>query len=145
MRKAAILGIIVVVLCAPNVPAFAAGVAISNSWFRSLPSGQPAGGYFTMKNSGAAPVELVAAESSACGMLMLHRTVSNSGTSRMEDVKSVAIPQGGSVSFAPGGYHLMCMDPGAAMTPGKSVPVTLVFSDGSKIRANFAVKNAAGE
>jgi hypothetical protein len=124
-------------------PAIAADVTVSNAWFRALPSGQPAGGYFTMKNRGA-PTELVAAESAACGMLMLHRSVSSGGMSRMGDVKSVSVPPGGTVSFAPGGYHLMCMSPGAAMTPGKTVPVTLVFSDGSKAHANFVVKNAAG-
>jgi copper(I)-binding protein len=63
----------------------------------------------------------------------------------MMDVKSVTVPAGGSVSFAPGAYHLMCMNPGAAMTPGRTVSVTLVFSDGSKSRADFAVKNAAGK
>ncbi|HLY07221.1 MAG TPA: copper chaperone PCu(A)C [Rhizomicrobium sp.] len=146
MLKIAGLCTIAVGFCIGSVaPASAAGIAISHGWFRMLPSGQPAGGYFTMKNSGTRPVDLVAAQSAACGMLMLHRSVSNSGTSRMEDVRSVSIPSGGTFSFAPGGYHLMCMDPGAAMAPGKSVPVTLVFSDGSKVNANFAVKNAAGE
>ena len=135
---AVILGVLV-------VPACAADVSVSDGWFRSLPSGQPAGGYFTMKNRGAAPVALVAAESAACGMLMMHRTVSRGGTSRMEDVKSVAIPAGGTVSFSSGAYHLMCMEPGAAVTPGKTVPVMLLFSDRSKVYANFAVKNAAGQ
>jgi copper(I)-binding protein len=145
MLKAAGLSTVAVVVCTLAGPAFAADVAVSDAWFRALPSGQPAGGYFTMKNSGTTPVELVAAESAACGMLMLHQTVSKGGTSRMEDLKSVSVPAGRTVSFAPVGYHLMCMGPGAAMTPGKSVPVTLVFSDGSKIHADFAVKNAAGK
>lgn len=145
MLKAAAASTIVVGFYALMAPANAAGVAISNAWFRALPSGQPAGGYFTMENSGAAPVELVAAQSTACGMLMLHKSVSSSGTSRMEDVKSVSVPAGGTVSFAPGGYHLMCMNPGVAMAPGKFVSVTLIFSDGNKAHANFAVKNAAGK
>jgi len=145
MLKATGLTIIVVALCTFGAPAIAADVAISGAWFRALPSGQPAGGYFTMKNGGSAPVQLVAAESAACGMLMLHQTVSNNGTSRMEDVKNVSVPANGTVSFDPGSYHLMCMNPGSAMRPGKSVPVTLVFSDGSKVRINFIVKNAAGK
>jgi len=145
MPKPAALCTVGLALYALAVPANAAGIAISNAWFRALPSGQPAGGYFTMKNSGATPVDLVAAQSAACGMLMLHRTTLGGGTSRMEDVESVSVPAGGTVSFAPGGYHLMCMSPGAAMTPGKSVPVTLVFSDGNKAHATFVVKNAAGE
>jgi copper(I)-binding protein len=136
---------IAAIFCISVASAHAANIAVSGGWFRALPSGQPAGGYFTMKNSGAAPVELIAGESAACGMLMLHRTVNSGGTSKMLDVKSVSVPAGGTASFAPGGYHLMCMDAGPAMAPGNTVPVTLVFSDGSEVRADFAVKNAAGK
>ena len=145
MLKTTGLIIVFVTLCTFGARAIAADVAISGAWFRALPSGRPAGGYFTMKNSGSASVQLVAAESAVCRMLMLHQTVSNIGTSRMKDVKNVSVPADGTVSFEPGGYHLMCMNPGSAMRPGKSVPVTLVFSDGSKVRVNFTVKNAAGK
>ena len=144
MRKRAGIVGIAALFCASATAASAADVVVSGGWFRALPSGQPAGGYFTMRNSGGAPAELVAASSTACGMLMLHQSVESSGTSRMMDVKSVRVPAGGTVAFAPGGYHLMCMDPAPVMTPGKRVPVTLVFSDGSKTDADFAVKNAAG-
>src|SRR5438067_1062494 len=145
MTKSTVIWGIGAIICASAAPVQAADIAISDAWFRSLPSGQPAGGYFTMHNRGAAPAELVAAASAACGMLMMHQSVNSSGTSKMTDVKSVSVPAGGTVAFAPGRYHLMCMDPGAAIAPGKSVPVTLVFSDGSKAHANFAVKNAAGK
>jgi periplasmic copper chaperone A len=133
------------IFCVWAATASAADIVVSGGWFRALPSGQPAGGYFTMHDSGSTPTELVAASSTACGMLMLHRSVESSGTSRMMDVKSVSVPAGGTVAFAPGGYHLMCMDPGPAMAPGKTVPKTLVFSDGRKVHADFAVKNAAGK
>jgi copper(I)-binding protein len=55
------------------------------------------------------------------------------------------VPAGGSIAFTPGSYHLMCMDPKAAMKPGGSVPVTLQFQDGGRLTANFAVRNAAGK
>ena len=142
-KRAGIVGM-AALFCVSATAASAADIVVSSGWFRALPSGQPAGGYFTMRNNGGAPAELVAASSTACGMLMLHQSVESSGTSRMMDVKSVSVPAGGTVAFAPGGYHLMCMDPSPAMAPGKSVPVMLVFSDGSKASADFAVKNASG-
>ena len=131
-------------LCGLVGPASAADISVSAAWFRSMPSGQPAGGYFMMTNKGRNPVALVAAESPACEMLMLHRTVSGNGTSRMDDVNSVDLSVGKTVSFAPGGYHLMCMSPSTIMMPGQFVPVTFVFSDGKRLRTNFAVRNAAG-
>jgi copper(I)-binding protein len=126
-------------------PACAADLTVTNAWFRALPGGLPSGGYFSVRNSGASPVELTGARSPACGMLMLHQSIESGGMSRMDDVRSLTVPAGGSLAFAPGGYHLMCMKPTAAMTPGKTVPVTLLFASGIRTQADFAVKNAAGE
>jgi periplasmic copper chaperone A len=49
------------------------------------------------------------------------------------------------VRFAPGGYHLMCMQPAAAMRPGKTVAVTLDFAGGETLSAPFPVRNATGK
>lgn len=126
-------------------PACAANVTVKDGWFRSLPAKLPAGGYFTLHNGGAETVTLTGAESPACGMLMLHKTEDKNGTGMMMDMASVPVPSGSDVAFAPGGYHLMCMDPTPAMKIGASVPVTLEFADGSKVIANFVVKNAKGQ
>lgn len=126
-------------------PALASDVQVTDAWFRSLPANVPAGGYFVLHNSGAQAISLTGAQSPACSMLMLHRSVESGGMSRMEDVASVPVAAGEIVKFAPGGYHLMCMNPTAAMTPRNSVPVTLKFSDGSKAVVDFAVRNARGE
>jgi copper(I)-binding protein len=124
-------------------PAFAANVQISGAWFRALPAHLPAGGYFTLKNNGAA-VQLKSAQSPACAMLMLHRSANVGGMESMTMVDRVDVPAGGTIAFAPGGYHLMCTMPTSAMTPGARVPVTLGFSDGSSVTVPFAVKNASG-
>ena len=78
-------------------------------------------------------------------MLMLHRSTQSGGMSSMEDVASVPVAAGGTVMFAPGGYHLMCMDPSPAMKSGSTVTVMFKFSDGSKATANFSVRNAQGK
>jgi copper(I)-binding protein len=126
-------------------PALAGNVSVLEGWFRALPNNLPAGGYFTVQNTGEHDAVLMAASSPACGMLMLHMSETTNGMASMMDMPSVAVPAGGAVSFKPGGYHLMCMSPTAAMKPGASVPVTLQFADGSKLNANFAVKNARGQ
>ena len=132
-------------IVASLVPAFAQAATVTDAWFRALPSGLPAGGYFTLSNPGAAAISLTGAQSPACGMLMLHKSSDSGGMSMMSDVASVDVPPGGQVKFAPGGYHLMCMDPTPAMKPGAKVPVTLMFANKSKLQALFVVKNAKGE
>ena len=126
--------------------AFAAqDIAVSDAWIRALPAGVPSGGYFTLRNGGQKPLTLTGASSPACGMLMLHRTENRGGMSAMTDVTGVDVAPGATLSFSPGGYHLMCMNAGAAIHPGATVPVTLTFQDGTKVTANFAVRDAAGK
>ena len=121
-------------------------LVLKDGWFRTLPGNLPAGGYFTLHNGGTAVATLTGAESRACGMLMLHKSESEGGAMKMVDVASVPVPVGADITFAPGGYHLMCMDTKSAMMkPGATVPVTLDFADGSKVKADFAVKNARGQ
>jgi copper(I)-binding protein len=126
-------------------PAHAATVIVKGGWFRALPAKLPAGGYFTIHNAGGNTVMLSGADSPACGMLMLHKTEDKGGTMDMMDMPSIPVPGASDVKFAPGGFHLMCMDPTAAMKPGEHVPVTLIFSDGSKVTTTFDVKNAKGQ
>jgi hypothetical protein len=63
----------------------------------------------------------------------------------MAMIKTIDIPAHGSVSFAPGGYHLMCMSPSQQMIPGHSVAVLLHFANGGEITASFPVRSAAGK
>ena len=90
----------------------ASGLSLSGQWFRLIMPSLPAAGYFTLTNATAAPEKLVGAASPACGMLMLHKSVSRNGEESMIMVPAVTIPAHGRVQFAPGGYHLMCMSPG---------------------------------
>ncbi len=123
----------------------AGGLLVQNGWWRALPGSIPAGGYFTLRNNGRQAVALTGASSPACGSIMLHQTTSSGGMAGMNHVMVVDVPPGGSASFAPGGYHLMCMAPGPTMKPGGAVPVTLIFQSGAKLTVNFAVRNAAGK
>jgi copper(I)-binding protein len=126
-------------------PAAAAQVTVTDAWFRALPSGLPDGGYFTLHNADSSAVKLAGAKSPACGMLMLHKSEEKGGMSMMEDVTSIAVPPNGTLAFAPGGYHLMCMSPSASMKPGNHVPVTLDFVGGEKVSVDFVVKIATGK
>ncbi len=144
MRFVALLSV-AAVAAALAAPASAAEVSVSDGWFRALPAGLPAGGYFKLHNDGNAAVTLISASSSACGMVMLHESMNMGGTEQMMMVDKVPVPAHGVLEFKPGGYHLMCMKPTAAMTPGAKVPVVLEFADGDKLGVNFVVKNAKGQ
>jgi copper(I)-binding protein len=78
-------------------------------------------------------------------MLMLHKSMEMGGVAHMSGVKGITIPAHGKVKFEPGGYHLMCMSPTAAMRPGKTVQVILKFKDGPAMSAEFPVRGINGK
>jgi len=138
-----------VIVCAalllPAVPSFAGSLNVRDAWIRAMPEGIPSGGYFTLHNDTGRDMVLTGARAPDCGSLMLHKSESTGGMSSMHHVDEVDVPAGGGVTFAPGGYHLMCMGAGPAIKPGARVPVTLLFKDGSKIVTAFSVRDAAGK
>ncbi|HJW39824.1 MAG TPA: copper chaperone PCu(A)C [Rhizomicrobium sp.] len=122
----------------------APSVTIANAWIRALPGKLPSAGYFTLHNGSGKEIVLTGASAAACGSLMLHRSQTSGGMARMSDMSDVTIAPGRSISFAPGGYHLMCENPSAQLKPGAHVPVTLIFADGTRLTASFAVRGADG-
>jgi hypothetical protein len=122
-----------------------ANLTLSDGYIRTIIPARPAAGYFTLTNNGDAVVSLVGAASPGCGSVMLHQSRSQNGVETMVPVASVDVPPHGSVSFAPGGYHLMCMAPAATLKPGASVPMTLRFADGGTLTGDFPVRGATGQ
>ena len=139
---AAALAALLLLAGASAALAASADLTVEQPWMRFIIKSRPAAGYFTLHNNGGAAVQLTGAASSACGMLMLHQSKEVNGVEKMLPVKSVTVPAHGVIAFAPGGYHLMCMQPKAAMQVGASVPVTLTFAGGAKVSAQFPVKGA---
>ncbi|MBN9590273.1 MAG: copper chaperone PCu(A)C [Alphaproteobacteria bacterium] len=120
-----------------------AGLVVTDAWFRSLPGKLPAAGYFSLRSNSGLTLAVTGAESDGCGKLLLHKSSGNGGMSSMAMVDKVTVPPGGTVKFAPGGYHLMCVDP--RLKTGSRMPVTLHLSDGSSVIAAFQVHGATGK
>lgn len=126
------------------LPAHAAdpSLAVSGAWIRLLPGTLPAGGYFTVKNSTGRARELTGASSPAYGHVMLHHSTQSGGQSHMVMVDSVTVPAHGTLSFAPGGYHLMLMQPKGGLKVGGSVTIMLHFKNGTTLTVPFKLQAA---
>ncbi|MEH6951844.1 copper chaperone PCu(A)C [Nitrobacter sp. NHB1] len=129
---------------AGSTAAVAGGITIDKPWLRFIIKDRPASGYFTLRNDTDQNIELTGASSTGCGMMMLHQSKDVGGAEKMLPVKSVTVPAHGTLSFTPGSYHLMCMNPQSTVTVGSAVPVILKFADGQMISADFPVKGPGG-
>jgi len=124
-------------------PPLAAGpeLKIQDAWIRWLPADLPAAGYLTLINTGAKPLNLIAAASPAYAQVSLHRTVNQGGGMQMTAVEHITIDAHSSLDFAATGYHMMLMQATKPIKPADRVPITLRFADGSSVLVQFEVRN----
>ncbi len=103
------------------------------------------GGYMTITNEGADADRLVEVRADF-PRVMLHTTQETDGVARMIHLDAVEIPAGDTVSFAPGGLHVMFMGlDGTQFRAGDSIPATLVFEVAGEIDVTFDVVSRDGQ
>ena len=112
---------------------------VKAAWSRPAAAGTTAGGFMTLVNPGPKADALVSVESPLASAVQVHQSMMHDGMSMMHAVTSVPLPAGGSVTFAPGGYHLMFLEVAKALNVGDTLPATLTFASGAKVKATFVV------
>lgn len=120
-------------------------IQVTQAWIRWLPQNLPAGGYMTVTNTGMAKRVLIGASSPDYGVVSFHQTRVANGATSMTPVTSIAIAPHASVSFRPGGYHIMLMQPARSLRPGDKVPMTLRFADGRSLDVLLQVRAPASD
>ena len=90
-------------------------------------------GYLVIKNSGSTDDQLISAGADFAGMVMLHRTVISNNIASMQEVSSIDIPAGQTVTLQPGGFHIMFMNLKSIPQVGTKVTLTLVFQKAGTI------------
>jgi hypothetical protein len=105
-------------------------IDVENAWLR-LPPGENTALYFDVSNGGDTDTALVSASSDIAGMYELHETEMVEGKMEMKAVEGqqVPVPAGATVSFEPGGLHVMVMGLTTDLKEGDEVDFSLTFSD----------------
>ena len=129
---------LIIALAAFATPA-AAAVDVARPWSRPAVAGATGAGFMTLTNRGKAMDALVAAESPAARRVEIHQSRMAGGVASMRKVERLAIPAGGAVTFAPGGYHLMFVGLAQPLRSGQTLPATLTFASGAKVKVVFQV------
>jgi copper(I)-binding protein len=119
---------------AASLQVLAAEVQIINSTVRQpLPGRTVSAGYFTINNSSAQTINLVAASSPWFEKVELHQHSYVDGMMRMERVNSITVAPNQTVHLQPGGLHLMLFTPNQPLQLDQQVPIELELDNGQKI------------
>ncbi len=140
MRAIGAIAAVMLVAACHHAPA---ELKVTHAWVR-LPAVQenPGAAYFTI-SGGEAPVSLLGVSAPFAIRTELHQSMAgNDNMMSMKPLKQVDVPARGTVTFAPGGYHVMLFDVGPAVHAGTRVPLTLGFADGRKITVDAQVLSA---
>jgi copper(I)-binding protein len=126
---------------AATAPSAAIPPTVTDAWARPAAASGTGAAYMTIATAGAADDALLGASSPVAGSVELHQTMTDaSGMTGMSPIPRLDIPAGGSVTLAPGGYHLMMMGLSKALEVGSTVEVDLEFEHAGRVVVQVPVK-----
>jgi hypothetical protein len=99
--------------------------------FAPLPGRSASVAYLDVHNRGDSPLTLAGVSSPAFDRAEIHETSVSDGVASMQLLETLEIDGESRLSLAPGGTHIMLLDPRQALLPGASVRLELRFDDGS--------------
>lgn len=120
------------------------GLVIEHAWVREAPPGaRVMAGYAELRNEGATALIVEAVEGPGYfDHVMIHETRLEEGRARMVARERLELLPGETVLLAPGGLHLMLMNPVSDLALGAEIPLAFRCGE-SRLLATFPVSAAA--
>lgn len=121
-------------------------LSIAHAWSMELPPNAPTvAAYFVISNKGTKADRLISVESTIAGAAQLHEHVNKDGLMKMQQVETIEVPAGGTVTFAPMAYHVMLLDlkDRSKLTIGQAFPLTLHFEKAGDLTVQVMVLKQA--
>ncbi len=116
-------------------------IEVMDPYVRAVPPGMPnSASFMAIANHSDQAHALVAAESRVAKVVELHTHAMVDGMMRMRRVEKIDLPAGETIELKPGGLHVMMMGLKQGLEPGQTIPVTLVFADGTKMEVQAPVR-----
>ncbi|MGB6534639.1 MAG: copper chaperone PCu(A)C [Xanthobacteraceae bacterium] len=146
--RAAAIGGVLAMLSLAAVPGRTAAaeyhvgsLQITQPWARATPKGADSGAaYMTVTNTGSRVERLSCVSSPTAGKCQIHQMTMQDGVMKMRPVADgLAVKPGQTVTFKPGGYHVMLVGLKAPLEQGKTVEATLKVANGGTAQVEFPI------
>lgn len=117
---------------------------VRDGWIRLMPGGMAMlAGFGRIDNPCGSAADIVAASSRVFADTSIHETRIEDGISRMRPVADLHIEPKSSAVLAPGGLHLMLMQPTATLKAGDRVTIDFSLRDGRRMSGTFELRPTA--
>ena len=143
LSSIALTALLAVVMAACSSGGGTAGgkLTVSEAWVRVPASPDTTAAYLTIVNGTTADDSLVGVSTTAATSASLHRTTTDSsGMTGMQMTDSVHVPAGGTVSLAPGGFHIMLMGLTGDLKAGATIELVLTFEHAGVVKVTAEVR-----
>lgn len=131
---------------APEEEANPTGLTVTNARLLLPPvAGNPAAVYFDLKNDGARAVAVRRADIADAKSTSLHDMMEYNREMTMADMGPMTVKQGETISFEPGGKHVMAFELSPELKPGGKTELTLTIAGGDKVSVELPVQAAGAE
>lgn len=118
---------------------------VEDAWVREAPpTAAVLGAFMHLHNSGDDEVLITGASSPACETVEIHQTVIEGGVARMLPQNSLRLAPGEHIDLAPGGYHLMLINPHQSPRAGDTLEITLEYGEGQHQTVRAEVRQGMG-
>ncbi len=111
-------------------------LSVTDAYVRvaAVPS-NPSAAYFTIQG-GPQDLSLIGVSTDVAIRAEMHETMEGGGMASMKPVMNVQIPAASTVTFEPGGKHVMLWNINPGVAPPKSIVLNLAFSNGETLQVS---------
>jgi periplasmic copper chaperone A len=127
-------------------PENAPGVTVADAIVR-LPAvaGAPGVAYFAVALGSGPARKVSGVYVEGAERAEMHETVTENGVSSMQPVKDVALEKGKTITFSPGGLHIMLFGVADTLKPGGTTEITITLDNGDKVSAPARIESIGGQ
>jgi copper(I)-binding protein len=116
------------------------GVMVEQAWARASAGNAATGAAYVTVMGGSEPDRLVGVSTPVAATAEVHESFTENGVMKMRAVTALPIPAGKSVTFSPGGYHVMLTGLKRSLVAGESFPLTFRFEHEQPVTVNVPIR-----
>ena len=132
-----IIAVILLSACAPSSGA----LTVNETWARPASIGENGAVYFVIQNETTSDDALISVSTDIASTAEAHMSMMNDqGVASMQMQEAVMVPAGESVTFKPGGLHIMLVDLKQDLKIGDTFTLILQFEKAGEITVQVEVR-----